>query len=120
MARVSRGSKARLRRKRVLRQVKGFRGARSKLYRTATEVLDHSLSYAYRDRKKRKGDFRRLWITRINAAAREHGMPYNRLMSGLREAGVTVDRKILAHLAVSEPAAFGQLVETARKALEAA
>lgn len=101
------------RRKKVLDMAKGYRGPKSKCYRPANEQVMHSLQYAYRDRRARKSDFRRLWITRINAAARERGMSYNRFISGLREAGVEVDRKILAELAVHDPKAFGQLVELA-------
>nr|MBA2772672.1 50S ribosomal protein L20 [Nocardioidaceae bacterium] len=95
----------------------GYRGQRSRLYRKAKEQVTHSLVYSYRDRKARKGDFRRLWIQRINAAARANGMTYNRFIQGLREAGVEVDRKILADLAVNDNAAFVALVEVARAAV---
>lgn len=101
------------RRNKVLKMAKGYRGPKSKCYRSANEQVMHSLQYAYRDRRARKSDFRRLWITRINAAAREHGMSYNRFINGLRNAGVAVDRKILSELAVNDPEAFGQLVKIA-------
>ncbi|MBN1288272.1 MAG: 50S ribosomal protein L20 [Actinobacteria bacterium] len=101
------------RRKKVLKMAKGYKGPKSKCYRPANEQVMHSLQYAYRDRRARKGDFRRLWITRINAAAREHGMSYNKFISGLREAGVEVDRKILAEIAIADPETFGELVEIA-------
>ena len=97
---------------------KGYRGARSRNYRAANEQVNHSLQYAYRDRKARKGEFRRLWIARINAAARANGMSYNRFMNGLKLAEVEVDRKILAELAVSDPEAFAGLVDVARGGLE--
>lgn len=96
----------------------GYRGARSRRYRVANEQLLHSMTYAYRDRKDRKGQFRRLWITRINAAARINGISYSRLMEGLSKAGVEVDRKMLADLAVNDQAAFASLAATARGALE--
>ncbi|MFO7252898.1 MAG: 50S ribosomal protein L20 [Actinomycetes bacterium] len=117
MARVKRALNARKKRRVVLERAKGYRGQRSRLYRKAKEQMLHSLTYAYRDRKDRKGAFRRLWIQRINAAARQNGMTYNRFIQGLKLAGVEVDRKILADLAVSDSAAFAVLVETARKAL---
>ena len=101
----------------VLEKASGYRGQRSRLYRKAKEQLLHSATYEYRDRKKRKGDFRQLWITRINAAARENGMTYNRLIQGLKAAGVEVDRKVLAELAVNDAPAFATLVEVARAAL---
>lgn len=119
MARVKRAVNAHKKRRAVLEQASGYRGQRSRLYRKAKEQVTHSLVYSYRDRKQRKGDFRQLWITRINAAAREHGMTYNRFVQGLRLAEVGVDRKILADLAVNDPAAFAALVETARAALPA-
>ncbi len=119
MARVKRSVNAAKKRRVVLEQAAGYRGQRSRLYRKAKEQVTHSLSYSYRDRRARKSDFRRLWIQRINAAAREQGMTYNRFMQGLRESGVEVDRKHLAELAVHEPAAFAALVETARNALPA-
>src|SRR3982074_3201229 len=114
MARVKRAVNAQKKRRTVLKASKGYRGQRSRLYRKAKEQQLHSLTYAYRDRKKRKGDFRQLWITRINAAARANGITYNRFIQGLRLAEVEVDRKILAELAVSDPAAFTALVELAK------
>ena len=114
MARVKRAVNAHKKRREVLEAASGYRGQRSRLYRKAKEQVTHSLVYAYRDRKARKGDFRRLWIQRINAAARANGMTYNRFIQGLKAAEVEVDRKILAELAVSEPAAFAALVEVAR------
>ncbi len=117
MARVKRAVNAHKKRRVVLDQASGYRGQRSRLYRKAKEQVSHSLVYAYRDRKKRKGDFRRLWITRINAGARAHGLTYNRFVQGLKAAGVEVDRKILAELAVHDAAAFATLVETARASL---
>ena len=119
MARVKRAANAHKKRREVLEQASGYRGQRSRLYRKAKEQVTHSLVYAYRDRKQRKGDFRQLWITRINAAARGNGMTYNRFIQGLRLAEVEVDRKILAELAVNDPATFASLVETARAALPA-
>ncbi|AYY13641.1 50S ribosomal protein L20 [Actinobacteria bacterium YIM 96077] len=117
MARVKRAVNAQKKRREVLDQAKGYRGQRSRVYRRAKEQVTHSLVYAYRDRKQRKGDFRQLWITRINAAARAEGLTYNRFIQGLRLAEVEVDRKILADLAVNDPAAFKSLIETARAAL---
>jgi large subunit ribosomal protein L20 len=117
MARVKRAVNAQKKRRSTLEQASGYRGQRSRLYRKAKEQVLHSNVYAYRDRKKRKGDFRKLWITRINAAARANGMTYNRFVQGLKIAGIEVDRKMLAELAVSDPAAFATLVETAREAL---
>jgi large subunit ribosomal protein L20 len=117
VARVKRAANAHKKRREVLEQASGYRGQRSRLYRKAKEQVTHSLVYSYRDRKQRKGDFRQLWITRINAAARANGMTYNRFIQGLRLAEVAVDRKILADLAVNDPAAFASLVETARAAL---
>jgi large subunit ribosomal protein L20 len=114
---VKRAANAHKKRREVLEQASGYRGQRSRLYRKAKEQVTHSLVYSYRDRKQRKGDFRQLWITRINAAARANGMTYNRFIQGLRLAEVAVDRKILADLAVNDPAAFASLVETARAAL---
>jgi large subunit ribosomal protein L20 len=119
MARVKRAVNAQKKRREVLEKASGYRGQRGRLYRKAKEQLLHSATYEYRDRKKRKGDFRQLWITRINAAARQNGMTYNRLVQGLKLAGVEVDRKNLAELAVSDEAAFAALVEVARKALPA-
>ena len=120
MARVKRAVNAHKKRRSTLEAASGYRGQRSRLYRKAKEQLLHSGVYAYRDRKKRKGDFRKLWITRINAAARQHGLTYNRFMQGLKLAGVEVDRKVLADLAVTDPSAFATLVETAKAALPAA
>ncbi len=117
MARVKRATNAHKKRKVVLERASGYRGQRSRLYRKAKEQMLHSMTYAYRDRKDRKGNFRRLWIQRINAAARANGMTYNRFIQGLRVAGVEVDRRMLADLAVSDEAAFSALVEAAKKAL---
>ncbi|HZS19632.1 MAG TPA: 50S ribosomal protein L20 [Pseudonocardiaceae bacterium] len=114
MARVKRAVNAQKKRRSTLEAASGYRGQRSRLYRKAKEQVLHSLQYAYRDRRARKGDFRQLWITRINAAARQNGITYNRLVQGLRLAEVDVDRKNLAELAVSDPAAFTALVEIAR------
>ena len=117
MARVKRSVNARKKRRTTLDRASGYRGRRSRLYRKAKEQVTHSMVYNYKDRKKRKGNFRRLWIQRINAACRAEGMTYNRFMQGLRLAKVEVDRRMLAELAVSEPAAFASLVDTAKKAL---
>jgi large subunit ribosomal protein L20 len=114
MARVKRGVAAHRRHKRLLNQAEGRRGTRSTLIRPAREALIHALVYAYRDRRDRKRDMRRLWIERINAASRQHGVPYGRFIAGLKAAGVEVDRKILADMAVREPAAFAALVDTAK------
>ncbi|WP_298325304.1 50S ribosomal protein L20 [Haloactinopolyspora sp.] len=119
MARVKRAANAHKKRRETLERASGYRGQRSRMYRKAKEQVTHSLVYAYRDRKQRKGDFRQLWITRINAAARAEGLTYNRFIQGLRLAEVEVDRKILADLAVNDPAAFKSLVDTARAALPA-
>jgi len=116
MARVKRAVHAHKKRREVLEQARGYRGARSRRYRVAKEQLLHSGVYAYRDRRDRKGQFRRLWITRIGAAARQNGMSYSTFISGLGAAGIELDRKVLADLAVNDPAAFGQLVEAARTA----
>src|SRR6202140_655359 len=110
MARVKRAVNAQKKRRAILEQASGYRGQRSRLYRKAKEQVTHSLVYAYRDRKKRKGDFRRLWIQRINAAARLNGITYNRFIQGLKIAGVEVDRKILAELAVHDATTFTALV----------
>jgi len=114
MARVKRGVTARRRHKRLLNQAEGRRGTRSTLVRPAREALIHALVYAYRDRRDRKRDMRRLWIERINAASRQHGLPYGRFIFGLKSAGVEVDRKMLADMAVRDPAAFAAVVETAK------
>jgi large subunit ribosomal protein L20 len=119
VARVKRAVNAHKKRRTTLERASGYRGQRSRLYRKAKEQVTHSLVYAYRDRRTRKGDFRKLWISRINAAARANGMTYNRLIQGLREGGVQVDRRMLAELAVNDPAAFASLVDTARGALPA-
>jgi len=118
MTRVKKSVASRRRRKRVLKLAKGYRGARSKLYRTATEAVDRALKYAYRDRRIRKRDFRGLWIARINAAARLHGISYSKLMDGIKKAGIAIDRKILAELAVSDQQAFSKVVEEAQRSLE--
>jgi large subunit ribosomal protein L20 len=114
---VKRAVNAHKKRREVLEHASGYRGQRSRLYRKAKEQVLHSMTYSYRDRRVRKGDFRKLWITRINAAARANGMTYNRFVQGLKAAGVEVDRKVLADLAVTDPAAFTALVEVARAAL---
>lgn len=119
MARVKRAVNAHKKRRVILERAEGYRGQRSRLYRKAKEQVTHSLVYAYRDRRQKKGDFRRLWIQRINAAARANGLTYNRFIQGLGLAGVEVDRRILADLAITEPATFAALVETAKKALPA-
>ncbi|HET6295325.1 MAG TPA: 50S ribosomal protein L20 [Kribbella sp.] len=119
MARVKRAVNAHKKRRVVLEQASGYRGQRSRLYRKAKEQVTHSLVYAYRDRKARKGDFRKLWIQRINAAARAEGLTYNRLIQGLRLAEIEVDRKILADLAVNDAPAFSALVALAKAALPA-
>lgn len=116
MPRVTRGFKARRRRNRVLKQAKGYRGGRHKLYRTATEAVDRALVYAYRDRRTKKRDFRRLWITRINAAAKMNGTSYSKLMGGLNKAGVELDRKVLANMAILDPNAFKEVVKIAAEA----
>jgi large subunit ribosomal protein L20 len=109
---------ARLKRKnKVMKLAKGYWGGRSKLWKAAKEAVERAQKYAYRDRRRKKGDFRRLWITRINAAARLHDMSYSRLMSGLKRAGVEINRKVLADLAEHDAAAFGHLAEVAKKAL---
>jgi large subunit ribosomal protein L20 len=115
VARVKRAVNAQKKRRTTLELASGYRGQRSRLYRKAKEQVLHSLNYAYRDRRARKGDFRQLWITRINAAARQNGLTYNRFIQGLKNAGVEVDRKILAELAVNDEAAFAALVEVARE-----
>ena len=117
MARVKRSLNAKKKRRVVLERAKGYRGQRSRLYRKAKEQLLHSMTYAYRDRKDRKGNFRRLWIQRINAASRANGLTYNRFVQGLKAPGVEVDRKVLADLAVTDAVAFAALVEVARLAL---
>lgn len=111
--RIRRGFKARKRRKKVLKLAKGFRGGRSKLYRTAADAVDKALMYAYRDRKARKRDFRRLWIARINAAARLNNLSYSKFIHGLKVANVELDRKILAEMAVFDPSGFAELAKLA-------
>ena len=111
--RIKRGFKARKRRKKVLKLAKGFRGGRSKLFRTAADAVDKALMYAYRDRRVRKRDFRRLWILRINAATRMNDMPYSKFIHGLKVANIELDRKVLADLAISDPLAFTQIANLA-------
>jgi large subunit ribosomal protein L20 len=119
VARVKRAVNAQKKRRVVLERASGYRGQRSRLYRKAKEQVTHSLVYSYNDRRKRKGDFRKLWIQRINAAARAEGLTYNRFIQGLKAAEVEVDRKILADLAVNDAAAFSALVQVAKDALPA-
>jgi large subunit ribosomal protein L20 len=116
---VKRAVNAQKKRRSTLERASGYRGQRSRLYRKAKEQVTHSLVYAYRDRKARKGDFRKLWIQRINAASREQGLTYNRLIQGLKLAGIEVDRRVLADLAVNDAQAFNQLVQLAKDALPA-
>ena len=113
MARVTRGFKARRRRNKVLKLAKGFRGGRHRLYKTATEAVDRALSYAYRDRRNKKRDFRRLWIARIGAAAKQNGTSYSKLMGGLKKANVEMDRKVLSNMAILDPNGFSQVVKLA-------
>ena len=115
--RIKRGFKARRRRKKVLKLAKGYRGGRSKLFRTAADSVDKALNYAYRDRRQRKRDFRRLWIARINAASRMNDLSYSKLISGLKKAGVLLDRKVLAELALSDPTGFKQIAALASQQL---
>ena len=117
MARVKRGVVAKARHKKVLDKAKGYYGARSKLFKTAKQAVIKAGQYAYRDRRQRKRQFRALWITRINAAARMHGLTYSRLINGLNKAEIEVDRKVLADLAVRDPEAFGAIAEQAKSAL---
>lgn len=117
MPRVKRGPKRKNKRQRILKLAKGFWGTRSKCYRMAKLAVDRALFYATRDRRQRKRQFRRLWITRINAASRAHGLTYNRLIDGLHKAGVALDRKVLADLAIFDPAAFAQVVGVAKDAV---
>ncbi len=119
MARVKRSVHAKKKRREVLRKAKGYYASRSRRYRVAKEQLLHSGQYAYRDRRDRKGQFRRLWIARIGAGARQNGLSYSQMIHGLQKAGVELDRKILADLAVHDPAAFERLVQTAKEALAA-
>ncbi|MBU0665049.1 MAG: 50S ribosomal protein L20 [Proteobacteria bacterium] len=113
MPRATRGFKARRRRNKVLKLAKGFRGGRSRLYRTATEAVDRALVYAYRDRRTKKRDFRRLWIARINAGAHMNDISYSRLISGLKKAGIELDRKVLSNMAILDAAAFSEVVKLA-------
>ena len=115
--RVKRGFKARRRRKKVLKLAKGYRGGRSKLFRTASDAVDKALMYAYRDRRVRKRDFRKLWIARINAAARMNNLSYSKFIHGLKLAGVELDRKVLAELAISDPSGFSQIAGLASEQL---
>lgn len=115
MPRVTSAVSRKRRKRSVLKMAKGFRGGRSKLFRIATEAVDRSLKYAYRDRKVRKREFRRLWIARINAAARLHGTSYSRLMDGIQKAGIGINRKVLADMAVSDAEGFARIVEMARE-----
>ena len=117
MARTKRGVAAHRRHKAILQRAKGYRYSRKLLFRPANEAVLHALAYAFRDRRQRKRDFRRLWIARINAAARQSGMPYNQFMHGLRQAGVEIDRKVLADLAVRDSGSFARLVEVAKNSL---
>lgn len=117
MPRVKRGFKARRRHNRVIKLAKGFRGSHSRLFRSAVEAVHRALCYAYRDRKQRKRAFRRLWIVRINAAVRNHGLNYSRFVNGMKKAGIELDRRVLAELAINEPAAFADVVAAARAAL---
>jgi large subunit ribosomal protein L20 len=119
MPRVKRGVIANKRKKKIFKLAKGYRGARSKLLKTAKEAVAHALQYAYRDRRNKKRDFRRLWVVRINAAARNNGLSYSRMVSGLKLAGIDINRKILAELAVNDAAAFSRLAEVAKEALSA-
>ncbi len=120
MPRVRRGTKRHNKRRKILKQAKGYYGTRSKAYRIAKQAVDRALAFSYRDRRQRKRQFRRLWITRINAAARANGLSYSRFMDGLKKSGSQLDRKVLADLAVREPQAFSRLAETAKDALKAA
>ena len=115
--RVKRGFKAKRRRKKILKLAKGHRGGRSKLFRTAADAVDKALMYAYRDRKARKRDFRQLWITRINAAARMNNLSYSKFIHGLKLAGINLDRKVLAELAISDPSGFAQIANLASEQL---
>ncbi len=115
--RIKRGFKARRRRKKILKLARGYRGGRSKLYRTAADAVDKALMYAYRDRRVRKRDFRRLWIARINAAVRLHNLSYSKFMHGLKLAEVNLDRKVLADLAISDPSGFAKVAELASQQL---
>ena len=115
MSRVKRGVSARKRRKKVLKQAKGYQGARGSLYRSAKEAVDRALNYAYRDRRVKKRDFRSLWITRINAAVRLNGLTYSQFIKGLKQAAIDIDRKILAELAISDPGVFSKITTIAKE-----
>ncbi len=117
MARVTRGTRGTKRRKRVLKMAKGYRGGRGRLFRSATEAVNRALHYAYRDRKVRKREFRQLWVTRINAAARSNGLSYSQFINGLRRGKVSIDRKILSDMAVSDPLGFTKITELAKEHL---
>lgn len=117
MARTKRGFKLRRRHKKILKLAKGFRGARSRLYRTAVQIVRRSLVYAFRDRRVKKREFRALWIQRINAASRAHGLPYSKFMNGLTRANIQIDRKQLSELAIHDPAAFEAIVKNVKKTL---
>ena len=117
MARVTRGARGSRRRKKVLKMAKGYRGGRGRLFRSATEAVNRAMHYAYRDRKVRKRAFRQLWVTRINAAARLNGLSYSQFINGLRRAKVSIDRKILSELAVSDPAGFTKIAQLSREHL---
>lgn len=119
MPRIKRGTMTHKRHKKVLERAKGYWGGRSRLFKTAKEAVMHSMKYAYRDRRNRKRDFRRLWITRINAACRELGLPYGRFIEGLSKAGVELDRKMLSEMAIHDAKAFAQLVEQAKAQVSA-
>lgn len=120
MPRVKRGVTARARHKKVMKLARGYRGARSRVYRVAVQAVTKAGQYAYRDRKQRKRQFRSLWIVRINAAARDNGLSYSRLINGLSKAGISIDRKILAELAVNDPQAFASVADQAKAALQPA
>ena len=120
MPRVKRGNKRANKRRRILKLAKGYYGMKSKNYRVAKQAVDRALAYSYRDRRQRKRQFRRLWITRINAGARQHGLSYSRLIDGLKKANCIIDRKVMADLAVHEPKAFEAIVNVAKEGLEAA
>ncbi len=118
MARVKGGNVSRVRRKKVLKEAKGYFGSKHRLYKTAQEQVFHSGAYAYRDRKQNKRNFRKLWITRINAACRENGISYSKFINGLTKAGISINRKMLSEMAIDDPKSFASLVETANKALK--
>ena len=119
MPRIKRSVHARKKRRKVLEEAKGYRGLKSKTYRQAKEQVERSLAYAYRDRKTKKRNLRSLWIIRINAAARQNGLSYNQFISGCKKAGIELDRKVLADIAVADPVAFGKIAEAAKAALAA-